>query len=106
LDAGLTLLDVVATELSQSSTEFFDLAARADHKLLSALKSRMFDASTRQNIEAAYVQARLRGVSPRHRASMRDQIAFFEAMAQSELAGAKSKQLVSELALLRQSLGS
>ena len=105
LDEGLTLLDAVATELSQSSTNFFDLSARADHKLLSALKSRKFDSLTRQDVDVTYVRAGLRGVSPRHRASMRDQMAFFEVMARSELAAPASEQLASELALLGQSLG-
>ena len=95
----------MATELSQSSTDFFDLSARADHTLLSALKSRMFDQLRRQDIEGAYVLAGLRGVSPRHRASMRDQMAFFEAMVRSELVGPESEKLASELALLGQSLG-
>jgi hypothetical protein len=104
-DEGLSLLDAVATELSQSSTDFFDLSARADHTLLRALKSRVLDARTRQDVEAAYVRAGLRGVSPRHRASMRDQIAFFEAMARSELVGSESAQLASELTQLGQSLG-
>ena len=105
LDEGLTLLDAVATELSQSSTDFFDLSVRADHKLLSALKSRTFDPLNRQDVEVAYVRAGLRGVSPRHRASMRDQMAFFEAMARSELVGLDSEKLASELAQLGQSLG-
>jgi hypothetical protein len=94
----------VATELSQSSTDFFDLSARADYTLLSALKSRTFDQLRRQDIEG-YVLAGLRGVSPRHRASMRDQMAFFEAMVRSELVGPASEKLASELALLGQSLG-
>jgi hypothetical protein len=35
---------------------------------------------------------------------MRDQMAFFEAMVRSELAGAASEQLAAELALLGQAL--
>jgi hypothetical protein len=105
LDEGLALLDAVATELSQSSTNFFDLSARADNTLLRALKSRQFDPLTRQGVEAAYVRAGLRGVSPRHRASMRDQMTFFEAMARSELAAPVGEQLAAELALLGQALG-
>lgn len=105
LDEGLSLLEAVATELSQSSTDFFDLSARADHTLLSALRSRTFDPLTRQDVEVAYVRAGLRGVAPRHRASMRDQMAFFEAMARSELGGPEGEQLASELAQLGQSLG-
>jgi hypothetical protein len=104
LDEGLTLLDAVATELSQASTDFFDLSARAEHTLLSALKSRTFDQLRPQDIKDAYMLAGLRGVSPRQRASMRDQVAFFEAMARSELVGSESEQLASELALLGQSL--
>jgi CHAT domain/Tetratricopeptide Repeats-Sensor/Lecithin:cholesterol acyltransferase len=104
LDEGLTLLDAVATELSQSSTDFFDLSARADHTLLSALKSRTFDPLNCQDVVVAYVRAGLRGISPRHRASMRDQVAFFEAMAQSELIGPESEKLASELGLLGQAL--
>jgi hypothetical protein len=104
LDEGLTLLDAVATELSQSSTDFFDLLARADHTLLRALKARTFNPLTRQDVAVAYVRAGLRGVSPRHRASMRDQMAFFEAMARSELAMPASEQLAAELAQLGQAL--
>jgi hypothetical protein len=104
LDKGLTLLDAVATELSQSSTDFFDLSARADYTLLSALKSRTFEPRHRRDVEDEYLRAGLRGVSPRHRASMRDQVAFFEAMVQSELVGPEGEKLASELALLGQSL--
>jgi hypothetical protein len=104
LDAGLSLLDALATALSQSSTDFFDLAVRPDHTLLSALRSRRFAGLNRQDVEVAYVRAGLRGISPRHRASMRDQMAFFEAMARSELVAPESELLASELAQLGQSL--
>jgi hypothetical protein len=100
LEAGLALFGELAAELGQSSTDFFHLSARADHKLLTALRARRLDPAAMQDITAEYVQAGLRGVSPRHRASMRDQLAFFEAMARAELAAAEGQSLAAALARL------
>jgi hypothetical protein len=104
LDEGLSRLRDAAIELSRSSTQFFDLAAAADVELLTALKTCALEPAARERIEAAYLRAGLRGVSPRHRASMRDQISFYEVMARTEAPPATRDVLCKALDQLGQSL--
>jgi hypothetical protein len=104
LDEGLSVLREAATALSRSSTEFFDLAIAADVELLTALKACALEPAARARAEAAYVRAGLRGVSPRHRASMRDQITFYEVMARTEAPPATRDLLCKSLDELGQAL--
>lgn len=84
LNAGLIDLKAVATELATSSTDFWDLSAMADLKLLTALRECVLDDGSREDVATEYTRAGLRGISQRQRASMRDQIVFYRLMAETE----------------------
>jgi tetratricopeptide (TPR) repeat protein len=84
IEAGLIDLKAVATELATSSTDFWDLSAMADFKLLTALSACVLDAGQCEDVATEYIRAGLRGVLPRERASMLDQIVFYQLMAESE----------------------
>jgi hypothetical protein len=106
LDAALALMTDIAGELGRSSTAFFDLSAAANALMLSALAAGALDDARRERIEAAYRGAMRRGVSPRERRSMLDQIGFFAAMARTELEEPRRDALVAQLERLAEALGS
>lgn len=92
----------IASQL-QSSTRFFELAARADTLLLSALAARKLTDDSIGEIAAAYASAGQRGISPKHKESLLDQLEFFSRM--TELLPARErKTLLRQLTRLRESL--
>jgi triacylglycerol esterase/lipase EstA (alpha/beta hydrolase family) len=102
LKAGLAQLHEMARQL-QASTTFFDLSATANHLLLTALATGAVNDASRQRIVHAYADAAQRGVTPRHRRSMADQLRFFIRMAaplrsrQGTILKAQLTQLATEL---------
>jgi hypothetical protein len=106
IDESLTALKDAATQLADSSTDFFDLSAQGTATLLAALATGALDDAARRQVLGEYRQAASRGASPRHLASMREQVAFFEDMAKSEMpVPAQRDALVASLGHLRGALG-
>ncbi|MGH9173091.1 MAG: tetratricopeptide repeat-containing protein, partial [Vicinamibacterales bacterium] len=103
LTAGLRTLRDLATQL-QASTTFFELSATANHLMLSALATGKVSDHARQQIVQAYTDAAARGVTPRHRRSMADQLRFFMRMA-APLGGAQATALKRQLLQLGKDLG-
>jgi tetratricopeptide (TPR) repeat protein len=103
-DRGLHELDRMAEDLAQRTTSFFAFSLRGDHLLLRALARGRLDDTARREVEEAYRQARHRGVSPRHLASLRDQIAFLGTMAERDLDGRAATEVSTQLARLRAAL--
>ena len=103
LGAGLQVLRGIAAQL-QASTTFFDLSATANHLLLSALAAGSVNDTARQNIVRAYADAAQRGVTPRHRRSMADQLRFFIRMV-TPLRSRQATTLKQQLAQLGKELG-
>jgi uncharacterized protein YejL (UPF0352 family) len=93
-EAGLIDLKAVATELAMSSTDFWDLSAMADFKLLTALIACVLDPGQCEDVATEYIRAGLRGVLPRHRASMLDQIRFYRLMADTEAPADRRDDLI------------
>jgi alpha-beta hydrolase superfamily lysophospholipase len=88
----------------QTSTSFFDLSAKGDSLLLTALASRKLTDGTRAGIREAYASAARRGVSPRHRESMVEQLMFFDRMSVL-LNDREAKALRGQLKQLGEELG-
>ncbi len=97
LRKGLRTYAEIAEELRRKSTAFFELAATADYLLLSELAKGALSTAARRRVQEAFVQAGLRGVVPRHRASFRDQLGFYAAMSVTELRGARGRALKASL---------
>ena len=97
LREALRAYEGIAEELRRKSTAYFDLAASADWLLLSELAKGALPAPARQRVQEAFVQAGLRGVVPRHRASFRDQLSFYAAMAVTEVRGPRGRALKAAL---------
>ena len=104
IDRNLHELDRTAEDLAQRTTSFFAFSLRGDHLLLRALALGRLDDPARREVEQAYRQARHRGVSPRHLASLRDQIAFLGTMAERDLEGRAATEVSTQLARLRAAL--
>jgi hypothetical protein len=102
---GLKTYKALADELVRTSTDYFDLSARADHLLLTALARRAMTAAERESVRRAYDDAGLRGVAPRHRLSLRDQLEFFASMAQKEFSPRDGARLAAGLDELRRQIG-
>jgi hypothetical protein len=93
---GLRAHAEIAEALRRTSTAYFDLAATADGRLLSELAKGALPPPTRRRVQEAFVQAGLRGVAPRHRASFRDQLSFYTAMV-TELPARRGRALKAAL---------
>jgi tetratricopeptide (TPR) repeat protein len=102
VDEAMATLKDAATQLDDSSTDFFDLSAKGTWILLHALATATLSETARHEVVEAYRRAASRGATPRVLASMQDQIAFFEDMARTEvLAADRRDALVASLAQLR-----
>jgi hypothetical protein len=81
VEAALSDLQELSAELAGSHTDFFSLSAEADRMLLRALAVQKLDARRVEDIRGRYREAVSRGVTARHRDSMRSQFVFFRMLA-------------------------
>jgi hypothetical protein len=101
---GLSQLADLARELSQASTAFFDLLVDMDCLILNALATNRMPDAARDTIRNAYHKAAHRGVSPRQRNAVLQQLQFLAAMADPQDAPHLPAELQASLTRLYQEL--
>ena len=81
-------------------TDAFQLVAKADRSVIRALLDGDLSDRDRQRVEEEDARGLSRGATPRERDSIRTQLTFFRRMAETELPGERSTQLIAQLRAL------